>query len=79
MAPVAVPTLEDLSLSDKKAEKESNQVDVDDIDDDDEDEGDADGADAAGTGGQLIFSPLYPESERFTAYRRKEEEEEKET
>lgn len=53
MAPVAVPTMDDLKLEDPKLEKKPDAVD-EEGDDDDEDE--AEGGETAATGGQLSWS-----------------------
>lgn len=49
MAPVAVPTMEDLKLDDPKMEKKPDRVNEEEGDEDDEDE--AEGEDGAAAGG----------------------------
>lgn len=82
MAPVAVPTMDDLKLDDPKVEKKPDVVNDEEGDDDDDDEVEAEGGDSAAAGGESCHVIAVDISRGCTSsdmnHRCKEEEKEEE-
>lgn len=79
MAPVAVPSMDDLKLDESKVEKKPDVVNDEEGDDDDDEEGE--GGETAATGGRSILDALRTQNilgHPLTGRRCKEEEKEEE-